>query len=95
MTAGLKERLLLLFGGASVPLLVVVVVVVVVGGFGSTIVISMVEQEIASPGAFTLGRNRFNLGKTTSTRFDEFSENFPRGGGCHFRSKKFGCRFFR
>ena len=61
MMAGLKDGLPPLFGGASVPLLVVDPGVVVLGvGLGSTIVIPIVEQEIASlpPGAFTLGKKR-------------------------------------
>ena len=64
MMAGLKDGLPLLLGGASVLLLVVDPCVVVVGGFGSTIVIPMVEQEIASlsPGAFTLGKQDSNSG---------------------------------
>ena len=34
------------------------------------------------------------LGKPVSTKTDEFLENFRRGGGGHFRSKKFHCNFF-
>ena len=37
--------------------------------------------------------SRTNLGASTWTKFDEFSENFRMGGG-HFRSKKFRCGFF-
>ena len=64
MMAGLKDGMPMFFGGASVLLLVVDPGVVVVGGFGSTIVIPMVEQEIASlsPGAFTLGKQDSNSG---------------------------------
>ena len=62
MMAGLKDGLPPLFGGASVPLLVVDPGVVVVAGFGSTMVIPMVEHEIGSlpPGAFTLGEKDSN-----------------------------------
>ena len=34
------------------------------------------------------------LGKPVDTKTDEFPENFRKGGGGFFRSKKFQCNFF-
>ena len=35
-----------------------------------------------------------SLGKPVYSNIDEFPENFRKGGGGHFRSKKFHCVFF-
>ena len=43
---------------------------------------------------FYIWRCSFNKGKPVISKMDKFSENFQRGGGVHFRSKKFHCKFF-
>ena len=66
MMAGLKAGMPALSGGVSVVVLVFDPAVVVFGGFGSTMLIPMVEQEIGSlsPGGFTLGTKMSTLMET-------------------------------